>query len=154
LRQRLALRGADSCAALCRLRVEAAITAPDPLTAAAWASAAAMKLCPPSTDAEIFAFVVADFALARRLDWARPVPLLAVAMAHPSLRRGAGGKRPRPAGDDWPDCVARAYGLAIVEAHALAVDLAGGRKSFSPSRRCCAQRARAALLTCCSPTTP
>ncbi|RTL87262.1 MAG: DUF1403 family protein [Hyphomicrobiales bacterium] len=184
LRQRLALRAAESCAVLCRLREVAAAlrdaehlagggetspagrihqlfrlyasvparfdaaillaaellrlkeaidagalanvvaAAPDPLTAAVWASAAAMKLCPPSTDAEIFAFVVADFALARRLDWARPVPLLAVAMAHPSLRRGAGGRRPRPTDEDWPATVAFSYGLAVVEAHALAVDLA------------------------------
>ncbi|MGD9656308.1 MAG: DUF1403 family protein [Methylocystis sp.] len=184
LRQRLALRAADSCATLCRLRedaaalrdaehlagsgetspagrlhrvfrlyaskgerpdaailraagllglneaidasalAEAATTALDPVTAAARASAAAMKHCPPSTDAEIFAFVVADFALARRLDWPRPVPLLAVAMAHPSLRRGVGGRRPRPSDADWPAAVAFAYGLAVVEAHALAVDLA------------------------------
>ena len=107
---------------------EVAAAAPDPLTAAARASAAAMKLCPPATDAEIFAFVVADLALARRLDWARPVPLLAVAILHPSLRRGAGARerasRPRPPDADWPAAVARAYGLAVVEAHALAVDLA------------------------------
>jgi len=103
---------------------EVATTAPDPLTAAARASAAAMKLCAPATDAEIFAFVVADLALADRLGWARPVPLLAVAIGRPSLRRGAGGKRPRPLDDDWPTAVAFAYGLAIVEAHALAVDLA------------------------------
>ncbi|MEK4031807.1 DUF1403 family protein [Methylocystis sp. IM3] len=185
LRQRLALRAADSCAALCGLRedaaalrdaehlagggetspvgrlhrlfrlyaslparldaatsrtagllglneaidagalAEVATSAPDPLTAAARASAAAMKLCPPSIDAEVFAFVVADFALARRLDWTRPVPLFAVAILQPSLRRGAGerGHRPRPTDDDWPASVARAYGLAVVEAHALAVDL-------------------------------
>lgn len=107
-----------------RALAEVVATAPDPLTAAARGSAAAMKLCPPTTDAEIFAFVIADFALARRLDWAQPVPLLAVAMAHPSLRRGAAGKRPRPLDSDWPTAVAFAYGLAIVEAHALAVDLA------------------------------
>ncbi|RTL85969.1 MAG: DUF1403 family protein [Hyphomicrobiales bacterium] len=188
LRQRLALRAADFCATLCRLRedaaalrdaehlaggsetspagqrhrvfrlyvslparldsalsraagqlgldeaidagalAEVATTAPDPLLSAARASAAAMRLCAPSTDAEIFAFVVADLALANQLRWARPVPLLAVAMAHPSLRRGAwareGGSRPRPSDADWPAAVAFAYGLAVVEAHALAVDLA------------------------------
>jgi hypothetical protein len=184
LRQRLALRAADSCATLCRLRedaaalrdaehlagsgetspagrlhrlfrlsasqpprldaailraagflgleetidagtlAEAAAAAPDPLSAAARASAAAMSLCAPSTDAEVFAFVVADLVLANRLGWARPVPLLAVVLLHPSLRRGAGGKRPRPSDEDWPAAVAVAYGLAVVEAHALAVDLA------------------------------
>jgi hypothetical protein len=103
---------------------EIAATAPDPLAAAAQASAAAMRLCAPATDAEIFAFIVAVLVLANRLDWARPIPLLAVAVLHPSLRRGAGGKRPRPTNEDWPAAVARAYGLAVVEAHALAVDLA------------------------------
>jgi hypothetical protein len=108
---------------------EVATTAPDPLTAAARASAAAMKLCHMHAhDAETLAFVVADLALANHLRWARPVPLLAVAMAHPSLRRGAGAgeraSRPRPSDTDWPAAVAFGYGLAIVEAHALAVDLA------------------------------
>jgi hypothetical protein len=103
---------------------EVATTAPDPLTAAARASAAAMKLHPHVADAEIFAFVIADLALANRLNWARPIPLLAVAILHPSLRRGAGGKRPRPLDDDWPVSVAQAYGLAVAEAYALAADLA------------------------------
>ncbi|WP_281806118.1 DUF1403 family protein [Methylocystis echinoides] len=107
-----------------RALAEVAITAPDPLAAAARASAAAMKLCAPSTDAEVFAFVVADLVLANRLGWARPVPLLAVALLHPSLRRGAGGKRSRPSDADWPAAVAVAYGFAVAEAHALAVDLA------------------------------
>jgi hypothetical protein len=102
----------------------AAATAPDPLMAAARASAAALKLCPHAADAEIFAFVVADLALASRLTWARPIPLLALAIAHPSLRRGAGGRRPRPLDDDWPATIARGYALAVVDAHALAVDLA------------------------------
>jgi hypothetical protein len=191
LRQRLALKSADSCATLARLREDAgalrdaehlpgsgetspagrlhrlfrlyaslsprldaagraaellelreaidasvlaaaAATAPDPLMAAARASAAAMKLYPIAADAEVFAFVVADLALASRLAWARPIPLLAVAILHPSLRRGAGAReseserarRPRPTDDDWPVAVARAYGLAVVEAHAQALDLA------------------------------
>ncbi|GLI96084.1 DUF1403 family protein [Methylocystis echinoides] len=183
LRQRLALKAADSCATLARLREDAsalrdaehlsgggetspagrlhrlfrlyaslparvdaaapaaellglreaidasalaaaAAAAPDPLMAAARASAAAMKLGPNAADAELFAFVVADLALANRLGWARPVPMLAVAMLQPSLRRGAGGRRPRPTDDNWAESVARAYGLAVVEAHALAVDLA------------------------------
>jgi hypothetical protein len=64
--------------------------ATDPLEAAARASAAAVRLCPHAADAEIFAFAVADFALASRLNRARPIPLLALAILHPSLRRGAG----------------------------------------------------------------
>nr|CCD32242.1 Conserved hypothetical protein [Methylocystis sp. SC2] len=100
--------------------------APDPLSAAARASAVAMKLCAAGSaiDAEVFALWVADLALATRLDWARPVPLLASAILHPSLRRGPKGKRPRPLEVDWSDAVASAYGLAIGDAHALAADLA------------------------------
>jgi hypothetical protein len=103
--------------------VAAVAAAPDPLLSAAQASAAAMSLRAPARDAEIFALVVADLALANRLGWARPVPLLAVAILHPALRRGAGA-RPRPTDNDWAEAVASAYGLAIVEAHAQAVDLA------------------------------
>ncbi|RTL83377.1 MAG: DUF1403 family protein [Hyphomicrobiales bacterium] len=106
----------------------AAASAADPLNAAARASAAAIKLCPHAADAELFAFVVADLALASRLTWARPIPLLAVTILHLSLRRGAGTRekasRPRPTDEDWPAAVAFAYGLAVVDAHALAVDLA------------------------------
>jgi hypothetical protein len=105
-----------------------AAAAPDPFSAAAQTSAAATKLCPRTDVAEIFAFVVADLALASRLDWTRPVPLLASAILHPSLRREAGAgdrtRRPRPSDDYWPEFVAGAYGIAIVEAHALAVHLA------------------------------
>ena len=104
-----------------------AAAAPDPLMAAARASGAAVRLCPHAADAEIFAFVVADLALASRLSWARPIPLLAVAILHPSLRRGAGTRekanRPRPTDEDWPTAVALSYGLAVVEAHAQALDL-------------------------------
>ena len=79
-----------------------------PLAAAAGASAAAMKLfCDaPPVDAEIFALWTADLALAQRLGWDAPVPLLATTIAHPSLRRGAAGKRPRPGDPDWTDAVA------------------------------------------------
>jgi hypothetical protein len=51
-------------------------------------------------DAEIFALFVADLALATRLSWTRPIPLLSGAITHPSLKRGAGARRPRPTDDD------------------------------------------------------
>jgi hypothetical protein len=121
----LGRRGAIDASALAAI----AAAAPDPLAAAARVSAEAMKLCDRHAhDAETLAFVVADLALANHLRWASPVPLLAVAMAHPSLRRGAGARerasRPRPSDTDWPAAVAFGYGLAVVEAHAHAVDLA------------------------------
>ncbi|RTL90162.1 MAG: DUF1403 family protein [Hyphomicrobiales bacterium] len=114
---------ADAAAAALR---ESVAAAPDPLAAAARASAAAPALCAAGggVEAEIFALFVADLALAARLGWARPVPLLAVAVAQASPRRGPIARRPRPADADWPEAVARAYGLAAAQAHARAADLA------------------------------
>jgi Protein of unknown function (DUF1403) len=104
---------------------------PDPLAAAALSSATVMNFCGGASviDAEILALWSADVALASRLGWPRPVPLLAVVIPQPSLRRGAGAgarekaSRPRPLDDDWADTVASAYALAAAEAYALASDL-------------------------------
>ncbi|MGA3064780.1 MAG: DUF1403 family protein, partial [Methylocystis sp.] len=97
-----------------------------PLAAAAGASAAAMKLFSdmPPLDAEIFALWLSDLTLAQRLRWDAPVPLLATAIVHASLRRGPSGKRPRPADTDWVDAAAGAYAMAAGEACALASELA------------------------------
>jgi hypothetical protein len=51
-----------------------------------------MKLYPHIADAEIFAVVAADLALASSLNWARPILLLAVASLQPSFRRDAGAR--------------------------------------------------------------
>lgn len=98
----------------------------DPLTAAALASATVMNYCAEASavDAEILALWSADVVLASRLGWARPVPLLGAVILQPSLRRGVGGRRPRPFDEDWAGTVASAYGLAAAEGHALASDLA------------------------------
>ena len=78
-----------------------------PLAAAAGVSAAAMHdlAAVASIDAEIFALWLADVALAQKLGWQAPVPLLATVIAHPALRRGANGRRPRPGGD-WSNALA------------------------------------------------
>jgi hypothetical protein len=96
-----------------------------PLAAAVGAGAAAMKLLTdaPPVDVEIFAFWLSDLALAQRLGWDAPVPLLATAIAHASLRRGPTGKRPHPGEPDWADAVAGAYANAAAEAYALAGEL-------------------------------
>jgi hypothetical protein len=96
-----------------------------PLAAAAGASAAAMQLFrgAPPVDAEIFALWAADLALAQRLGWGAPVPLLATTIAHASSRRGPSGKRPRPSDADWVHAVAGAYAMAAREAFALAGEL-------------------------------
>jgi hypothetical protein len=111
-------------------------TAKDPLAAAAGVSAAAMQLfcVAPSVDAEILALWTADVALAQRLGWDAPVPLLATAIAHASLRRGATGKRPRPGDPDWTDAVAGAYALAAQEAFALAGELSRRSQALLASK--------------------
>ena len=96
-----------------------------PLAAAAGASAAAMELFRDESpvDVEILALWLADIALARRLGWDAPVPLLATAITHPSLRRGGAGRRPRPGDPDWAQVVAGGYAIAAGEAFALASEL-------------------------------
>jgi hypothetical protein len=110
--------------------------AKDPLAAAVDASAAAMKFLSdaPPVDAEIFALWGADLALAQRLGWDAPVPLLATAIAHASLRRGAAGKRPRPGDPDWTDAVAGAYAMAAQEAFALAGELSRRSQALLASK--------------------
>lgn len=122
----LSVMDAGALAQALAVRVAAA---PDPLAAAVDASVLVMTACAEAaaTDAELFSLWVADLALSSRLDWPHPVPLLAVVLRDPALRRGAGGRemarRPRPLDAEWPAAVALAYGLAAAEAHALACDL-------------------------------
>ncbi len=96
-----------------------------PFVAAVGASAAAMKNLSdaPPVDAEILALWAADLALAQRLGWDAPVPLLATTITHASLRRGAAGKRPRPGEPDWAAAVGGAYALAAWQGFALAGEL-------------------------------
>ena len=107
-----------------------------PLAAAVGASAAAIKLfCDaPPVDAEIFALWAADVALAQRLGWDAPVPLLATAITHASLRRDGAGKRPRPGDPDWAHAVAGAYALAAQEAFALAGELSRRSQALLASK--------------------
>jgi hypothetical protein len=107
-----------------------------PLAAAAGASAAAMKVFrdAPPVDAEIFALWLSDLALARRLGWDAPVPLLATAIAQPSSRRGPSGKRPRPGDLDWADALERAYAMAARDAFALAGELTRRSQSLLAAR--------------------
>ena len=103
-----------------------AAKASSPLAAAAQAAALVMQALPEAmaAEAEILALWAADLALAQSLGWARPAALLATRISHPSLRRGANGRRPRPGEPHWPESLARAYALAAGDAHALAADLA------------------------------
>jgi hypothetical protein len=97
--------------------------AASPLAAAAGVSRAAMTVFADAApfDTEILALWLADLALAQKLGWERPVPLLVTAIAQPALRRA--GRRPRPSDADWGDALAGAYALATPEAHGLAGEL-------------------------------
>ncbi len=103
---------------------EVVTSANDPLAAAAGVSARAMHdlAAVPAIDAEIFALWLADVALAQKLGWNAPAPLLATVIAHPLLRSGPNGRRPRSGDRDWSTALASAYAFAACEA----IDVAGG----------------------------
>jgi hypothetical protein len=70
----------------------------DPVSAASKTAALAFSACPdaPAAEAEILALSVFDLAIAIRLRWARPVPLIATAILDPTLRSPGAGRRPMP----------------------------------------------------------
>ena len=64
-----------------------------------------------------------DLALAIRLRWPRPVPLIATKILDPALRSPAAERRPRPGDPAWPNAAAAAIALAAASALDLAADL-------------------------------
>jgi Protein of unknown function (DUF1403) len=84
-------------------------------TAAPFAAArVAQVVVAQRPDAEILSLWLADAVLAARLKWPLPLPLIAGALVHPSLRTR--GRRPYPGDADWRLTCCRAYGRAAVEA--------------------------------------
>jgi hypothetical protein len=120
LELQIAAANVEALAAACQ---EILARAASPLAAAAGVSRAAITVLADGApvEAEILALWLADLALAQKLGWERPVPLLATVIAQPALRRD--GRRPRPGDAHWGDAVAAAYALAAPEAHGLAADL-------------------------------
>ncbi|WP_170162632.1 DUF1403 family protein [Methylocystis hirsuta] len=108
-------------------------SANDPLAAAAGVSAAAMYhlAAVPAIEAEIFALWLADAALAQKLGWSRPLPLIATAIGHRALRKDRDGRRPRPSDPDWADALAGAYALSAQQAFDIAIDLSRRTKKLS-----------------------
>jgi hypothetical protein len=76
-------------------------------------------------DAVLLGLWLADAVLARRLGWPLPVPLLAAALLHPSLRTT--GRRPHPANSSWTQNCCAAYALAAAQACDLHAEL--GRRA-------------------------
>jgi hypothetical protein len=98
----------------------------DPISAAAKAAALTFAAFPdaPAADAELLALWAFDSALALRLRWPRPLPLIAGAILDPSLRSDGGGRRARPGDPGWAKIAAGAIALAAASALDLAADLA------------------------------
>jgi hypothetical protein len=96
----------------------------DPVSATAKAAASAFSAFPgaPAAEAEIFALWVFDLAIATRLRWARPLPLIATKILDPGLRSNGRG-RPRPGEPAWPRTAAGAIALAAASALDLAANL-------------------------------
>ena len=97
----------------------------DPVSAAAKVAALAFSAFPdaPAAEAEILALWVFDLAIAIRLRWARPVPLIATQILNPALRSPGVGRRPRPGEPAWERHAAAAVALAAASALDLAADL-------------------------------
>jgi len=123
--EQIGAQGAMEAHGLADALQEIATSANDPLAAAVSVSAEAVHhlAAVPAVDAEIFALWLADVALAQKLGWQAPMPLLATVIARPALRRGPNGRRPRPADRDWSNPLASAYALAGHEAVDLALIL-------------------------------
>jgi hypothetical protein len=112
----------------------------DPVSAAAKAATLAFSVFPdaPAAEAEILALWAFDLALATRLRWPRPVPLIATKLLDPSLRSDRGG-RPKPGDPAWPRTAAGAIALAA----ASALDLAAGLSRRSDTLIAVAPKLRA-----------
>ena len=97
----------------------------DPVSAAANAAAMAFGAFPdaPAAEAEVLALWVFDLALALRLRWPRPAPMIATKVLDPGLRQPDVGRRPKPGEPAWSSTAAGAIALAAAAALDLAADL-------------------------------
>jgi hypothetical protein len=107
-------------------RLKACAGEGDPVSAADKTAALVASGFPdaPAAEAEILALWVFDLAIAFRLRWARPLPLIATKILDPALRRPDGRPRPRPGDRVWPNAAAAAIALAAASALDLAANLA------------------------------
>ena len=96
----------------------------DPVSAAGKSAALVFSAFPdaPAAEAEILALWAFDLAIAIRLRWPRPVPLIATKVLDPDLR-SHGGARLRPGDPAWANAAAGAIALAAASALDLAAHL-------------------------------
>jgi hypothetical protein len=110
------------------------------------ASQAASVVVAARPDAEVAALWLADAVLAARLKWPRPLPLIAGALVHPSLR--SGGHRPYPGDPNWTHSGCLAYGHAAAQACDLFAALErSAQKLTAIAPRLRARGARAVIET-------
>jgi len=103
--------------------IEAVVRSARPAPLAAAAIAGHVMATRP--DAEILAWWLADLALAEKLCWARPVPLLAMQAPGSVFRAGSRrGKRIRPGEEGFEQALCLAFSSGAVEALRLAADIA------------------------------
>jgi Protein of unknown function (DUF1403) len=112
--------------------------------AAPFAASQAARIVAQQPGAGVLALWLADAVLAARLKWPLPLPLIAGALVHPSLRTG--GHRPGDA--DWTRSRCVAYGRAAVAACDLFADL--GRSSQKLIAVAPRLRARGAVIARCN----
>lgn len=103
--------------ALVRIVEETLASPQTPVAAAADVIARVYRIDPA---AELFALWLADLIVAHKLRWPFPLPLLASAIAHPTLRQG---RAPKPGEQGSEQLVARAYATAAIGAIDLAADV-------------------------------
>jgi hypothetical protein len=96
--------------AIAKVRQLAASGAAAPFAAAQ----AARIVVAQRPDAELLSLWLADAVLAARLSWPLPLPLIAGALVHASLR--SVGRRPHPGDASWTLTCCLAYGRAAAEA--------------------------------------
>jgi hypothetical protein len=97
-------------------------------------------------DAELLALWLADAVLGRRLKWPLPLPLLAGALLHRSLRPDARGRRPHPADASWMRGCCAAYAIAAAHACNLFDELeTNSRKLLAVASRLRARGAAAVV---------
>jgi Protein of unknown function (DUF1403) len=93
----------------------------DPVSVATRAAAMAFAAVPdtPAAAAETFALWAFDLALAARLRWEKPLPLIATRILDPALRGPGADRRARPGEPEWE----RTAAAAVAQAAAAALDL-------------------------------
>jgi hypothetical protein len=110
------------------------------------AAVAASTVLAHRPDAEIFALWLADAVLAARLKWALPLPLLADALLHRSLRTDPRGRRPHPADASWMRSCCAAYAIAAAQACDLFAELEGNAHKLLTVTPCLRARGAKAVI--------